>query len=187
MDASGYAEGREVPQVRHGRRFLEEAADVVTFVTSVAWVCGMADTPVQRRAFRCEGRGATQTLGTQGVSHAEQVESVTPGRRRRGGARGGTRYGGGGAAAAEDEAVVICQTGYVCLQPLLGTQPVLVKEGERATFNPALQVTEVTNMTRVTYCVTGGLSYGLPPGGTQTWDSSVNTVGPRPGPGACLA
>lgn len=95
--------------------------------------------------------------------------------------------GVGGAAAAEDEAVVLCPTGYVCLQPLLGTQPVLVKEGERATFNPALQVTEVTNMTRVTYCVTGGLSYGLPPGGTQTWDSSVNTVGPRPGPGACLA
>ncbi|MDX3645502.1 hypothetical protein [Streptomyces sp. MB09-02B] len=95
--------------------------------------------------------------------------------------------GVGGAAAAEDEAVVTCQYGYVCLQPLLGARPVMVKEGERATFNPALQVTEVTNMTRVAYCVGGGLSYALPPGGTQTWDSSVFTVGPMPVPGACAA
>jgi hypothetical protein len=36
MGASGYAEGREVSQVRQERRFLEEAVNVVPFVTYVA-------------------------------------------------------------------------------------------------------------------------------------------------------
>ncbi|MDX2824024.1 hypothetical protein Sipo8835_43115 [Streptomyces ipomoeae] len=92
----------------------------------------------------------------------------------------------GTAAAAQDTAAVACPIGYVCLQPLLGSQPVLVRQGESARFSPALRVTEVTNSTSVRYCVTGDFSYGLPPGGTQTWDSSVIGLAPMPPGGACL-
>lgn len=93
----------------------------------------------------------------------------------------------GTATAAGEETAVFCPIGYMCLQPLFGSQPVLVRQGDRATFSPALRVTEVTNSTSVTYCVTGGLNYALPAGGTQTWDSTVNSVAPMPVPGACLA
>lgn len=100
----------------------------------------------------------------------------------------GTGVGGAASAtAAEDGAAVFCPVGYLCLQPLLGSRPVLVKQGDRASFSPALRVTEVTNGTNVTYCVTGDFSYGLPAGRTQTWDSSVISVAPMPAGGACLA
>lgn len=93
--------------------------------------------------------------------------------------------GAASATAAEDEAAVLCPVGYVCLQPLLGSQPVLVKEGDRATYSPALQVTEVTNNTNTGYCIGGSLSYPLGPRQTQTWDHGVNFVTPAPGSSFC--
>ncbi|WP_371577539.1 hypothetical protein [Streptomyces sp. NBC_01314] len=94
----------------------------------------------------------------------------------------GTGWSGAASAgAAEDEAVVSCLHGYVCLQPLFGAQPVLVKEGDRATYSPALRVSAVVNATNTAYCIGGSLSYPLGPGQTQTWDHGVNYVSPATG------
>jgi hypothetical protein len=93
----------------------------------------------------------------------------------------GTGMSGAASAAAGDEAVVSCLRGYVCLQPVLGAQPVLVKEGDRATYSPALRVTAVTNATNTPYCVGGTLSYPLGPGQTQTYDHGVSHVSPAGG------
>ncbi|MFC9847356.1 hypothetical protein ACFWFF_37225 [Streptomyces sp. NPDC060223] len=85
----------------------------------------------------------------------------------------------GTAAASEGAAAVECAKGYLCLLPLFGNgDPVLVPEGEKAGFNPALAVTEVTNSTGVTYCVSGNLSYGLGPGQTQSGIYQVTVVEP---------
>ncbi|MGW0709306.1 hypothetical protein ACWD4G_25685 [Streptomyces sp. NPDC002643] len=93
----------------------------------------------------------------------------------------------GTAVAAEDSAAVACWSGYLCIQQQLGSQVLMVRQGEQMTFSPAVPATEVTNMTSVTYCVLGGLNYALPSGGTQTWDSTVSAVAPMPPGGACLA
>ncbi|MFD9039279.1 MULTISPECIES: hypothetical protein [Streptomyces] len=85
------------------------------------------------------------------------------------------------ASAAGDEAVVPCLRGYVCLQPLLGAQPVMVREGDRATYSPALRVTAVVNATNTPYCVGGTLSYPLGPGQTQSYDHGVNQLSPASG------
>ncbi|MGW1668843.1 hypothetical protein [Streptomyces sp. NPDC002324] len=85
------------------------------------------------------------------------------------------------ASAAGEEAVVSCLRGYVCLQPLLGAQPVMVREGDRATYSPALRVTAVVNATDTPYCVGGTLSYPLGPGQTQSYDHGVNQLSPASG------
>ncbi|WP_180303957.1 hypothetical protein [Streptomyces sp. JV178] len=94
--------------------------------------------------------------------------------------------GAASATAAGDGAALACPVGYLCLQPQSGSRTVLVRQGERASFSPALRVAEVTNSTRVTYCVTGDFSYPLGAGRTQSRESSVVSVAPMPPGGACL-
>ncbi|MFE7762667.1 hypothetical protein [Streptomyces sp. NPDC057438] len=89
--------------------------------------------------------------------------------------------GAAAASGAGEEAVVSCLRGYVCLQPLLGSQPVMVREGDRAAYSPALRVTAVVNATNTPYCVGGSLSYPLGPGQTQDYDHAVSRVSPAGG------
>lgn len=77
-----------------------------------------------------------------------------------------------------------CPAGYVCVRPIAGT-PILVPEGERRQFPGGVAAT-IANRTKVTYCVGGSPSFGLPPGGAIAELREIRAVDPQPPGGACL-
>jgi hypothetical protein len=77
-----------------------------------------------------------------------------------------------------------CPTGYLCIQPALGTSPILVKEGESQEFKGGLPASSFTNLTKLGYCVSGSLNFGIPSGATLNRLTTVTAVAPTKG--ACL-
>ncbi|MEQ4724745.1 HTH domain-containing protein [Nonomuraea sp. B19D2] len=89
-------------------------------------------------------------------------------------------------AAATSQAAAVCPTGYLCLQPSASSaRPVLVKEGDSRTFSGGLKVTQVSNQTRVAYCVTSTpYNYALSSRQSATRAHTVLSVRPA---GVCPA
>ena len=82
----------------------------------------------------------------------------------------------------------LCAFGYVCIQPATGSTPVRVPQGSSRQFPGGLKATSITNLTTLTYCVTGSLNFALASGATRNQQLTVNSVAPLPGAGgACLA
>ena len=77
-----------------------------------------------------------------------------------------------------------CVVGYLCIQPAAGTSPILVKEGASQEFKDGLAVSSLTNFTKLDYCVTGSLNFGIASGATINRLTRVNAVAPSKG--ACL-
>jgi len=80
-------------------------------------------------------------------------------------------------ATAASAAPSVCPVGYLCLVPTIGSTA-LVPEGTGASFVPSLVVREVTNHTRLTYCVTGTISFALRAGGDLVRPDTVSEVAP---------
>jgi hypothetical protein len=82
--------------------------------------------------------------------------------------------GGSGTRAA-----IVCPTGDLCLQPANSTA-VLVRSGQRRSFNPPLQVVLIANHTHLSYCVEVGLiNYiDIPPNRTISGTRTVHGVVP---------
>ncbi|MFF6782047.1 hypothetical protein [Streptomyces sp. NPDC012510] len=91
------------------------------------------------------------------------------------------------AHGAEAALVVPCPFGFVCLaEGASGTGAhYRIAQGTAARFGVSVRVGEATNRTTVDYCVSGSFSYLLPAGETQTRDSLVRSVVPRPTGGTC--
>lgn len=98
----------------------------------------------------------------------------------------GTGMGGTAVAAQKEVAAVPCPQGFVCLaENPNGTGRVYrIAQGAAAQLG-SVRVGEATNSTSIDYCVIGTFSYLLRPGETQTRDSVVRTVTPRPTSGTC--
>jgi hypothetical protein len=54
----------------------------------------------------------------------------------------------------------------------------LVPSGESRTFSPPLAVRELTNNTKLNYCVFSAASFGLPPGTSTAREIEVRGVEP---------
>ncbi|MEE1758947.1 MULTISPECIES: peptidase inhibitor family I36 protein [unclassified Streptomyces] len=96
--------------------------------------------------------------------------------------------GTGGTAVADQQAAVVvpCPQGFVCLSenPNGAGRMYRLAQGTAAHLGSVL-VAEATNNTSIDYCVIGTFSYLLRPGETQTQDSFVRSVMPRPTSGTC--
>ena len=77
-----------------------------------------------------------------------------------------------------------CIVGYLCIQPATGTSTILVKEGESQEFKGGLAVSSLTNLTKVTYCVSGSPNFAIASGATINRLTTVTAVAPTRG--ACL-
>jgi hypothetical protein len=74
--------------------------------------------------------------------------------------------------------------GYLCIQPAKGASPILVKEGASQEFKGGLAASSLTNLTKLDYCVTGSLNFGIASGATINRLTTVTAVAPSKG--ACL-
>ena len=91
---------------------------------------------------------------------------------------------GGGPDTTGSDTTAACVVGYLCIQPARGTTPILVKEGESQEFKGGLAASSLTNLTKVTYCVSGSLNFGIASGATINRLTTVTAVAPTRG--ACL-
>jgi hypothetical protein len=82
------------------------------------------------------------------------------------------------ASAAETAPAPICPSGYVCLYANAAARPVLIPQGERRTFPGGLTVQEYVNATKIGYCVSGQISFGLPAGAHIVRPNRTVAVGP---------
>ncbi|MEW9555293.1 hypothetical protein [Nonomuraea sp. NPDC050783] len=79
-----------------------------------------------------------------------------------------------------------CPAGYLCLQPSSSSaRPVLVEQGGSRSFPDGLQVSQVSNQTGVTYCVSG-TPYGYTLGARKAVTRAHTVLSVKPA-GHCAA